>query len=404
MAYRIASGDALLQETWESKLWDESQERDIFSGLVGTYSDKEKTIPDAAVMRVNLQPSANSHTLGLLLDLTGSGVQGAGKTLLNNTESFNTRDYTVYSNDVRHGVDTEQYGFYAHLNEKYGMLRQAQPALSKWYKARRGKHAREGLLQLFSDNLTESPNAQTQGWNKNWLVKNVAATSQPTYDSTLSQFTANIVTALTAAGTSTATALDPQFFTDLEYYITNIWKIKPFADGSYIVTVPSRQAVYLKRMSESTASMTSFAGVQNQSGVEKYVDAAYGQYLMRYGKLNLIVDDRAPIINYDSSTGTPTAYYRDVGSTDDRSDYTNTGSNNVFDIGFVLGAGGLTETISMKPRFDDDITDFNRLKSIGVSMGYGMQATEFDATTASDTTRINQSSAVFAAYSGTFTS
>mgnify|MGYP000190368462 CR=1 FL=1 len=44
-----------------------------------------------------------------------------------------------------------------------------------------------------------------------------------------------------------------------------------------------------------------------------------------------------------------------------------------------------------------------QLKDIGMSTTYGIQATEFDADTATDSTRIGQNSAVFAAYSGTAT-
>jgi len=407
MAYRIDQTDALLQQSWENKLWEESQERDIFTGLVGTYSDKKEMLTDSAVMRVNMPEGANSHTIGLILDLTGSGRQGAGKVLVGFTESFDTRKYQVYANDVRHGVDTEQYGRYAQLNSPYKILEKANPALGKWLKARRGKHAREALLELYSDNLIETPSSQTQGWNKNWLVKNVAHSAQPTYDSTLATFTANITTALVAAGTAAAAQADIRFFTDLEYFIATQWKLMPFDDGTYVVTVPARQAMYLKRFNtgrNAAADFDSFSSHLGDASVAKYVEAAYGQYLMKFGKLHLIADDRAPIVNYNVAAGSITAYYRDVGSTDDRSDITPAaGTDNVYDIGYVIGKGGLTEGVAMRPRYDDDITDFNRLRSVGVSTTYGFQCTEFDADTATDATRINQNSAVCAFYAGAAT-
>jgi len=398
MAYRTTGN--LRQQTWEAKLWNEMQERDFISGMTGTYNDKEQRLADSAIMRVNLQPGANSHTIGMVLDLTGSGRQGAGKNLVGFTEALVTRNYTVRANDVRHGVDTEQYGHYAHLNEKYGILKAVNPLIGKWLSARRGKHARQGMLELISDNLTEAPHSLTAGWNKNWLIKNVAHTSQPTYDSTLATFDGNIQTAMSAAGTGTAAQVDVNFFTDLQFYITTKWKLQPFDDGKYIVTVPSRQAVYLKRLA---ATDESFANYMKDANVPKYVDAAYGQYLMPIGKLHLIEDERSPIVDYDTSSGTLTAYYRDVGSTDDRASQVNGTNNRIFDIGMVFGKSALTETVSMRPRFDDDITDFNRLRSIGVSTTYGFQATEFDADTGTDSTRIGQNGGVWAAYSGAAT-
>lgn len=401
MGYRIGQSDALLQRGWNSTLWDESQERDIYSGLVGTFSGKKNEgLSDAAIMRVALSPSENDRTLGLCLDLVGAGQQGAGKTLVGKTEALRTRKLRVYSNDVRHGVDNEMYGFYAHLNAKYGMIEMAQPKLSKWLKARRGKHARQAVIENFSDNLTEAPTSQTMNWNKNWLVKNVAEGSQPTYDSTAATFQASIQAALTLAGTTDAALADSKFFTYLEYWCVNKWKIEPMADGSYLFIIPSRSAVYLKDIQNTGG----YANIMKSTQSQKYIDAAYGSYLTKIGKFHIIEDERAPIINNSSADGSLTAYYRDVGGTDNRSSYTNaTATNNVFDLGIVLGKSGITETISMKPRFDDELTDFNRLKSIGMSTGYGFQATEFDADTATDSTRINQGSAVVAFYSGSFT-
>lgn len=399
MAYRIAGTDALLQQTWEDILWEESQEQDIFTGLSGTFSDDDGNLPDSIVQRVNLAPGINQSTIGMVLDLVGAGRQGAGINLVGYTETMVTRKFTVYCNDVRHGVDTEQYGLFAHRNEAYGILKKVNPLLGKWIKGRRGKHIREALLETVSDNLNASPTSLTNKWNKNIMVKNTALTLQPTYDSTLATYTANIVAALSNAGTSSSANIDTNFFVTLEYYVTNVWKLMPLDDGTYIVTVPARQAVFLKQLQSST----SFAGLQRLSLVQKYVDAAYGQYLMQYGKFHLIVDDRAPVINYNTSTSVLTTAYRDVGSTDNRSSYTNAGSNRVFDVGFILGKAAVTETIAMKPRYDDDITDFNRLRSIGVSTTYGYQITEFDAETATATSRKAQNAGVWLAYSGNLT-
>lgn len=398
MAHRFATTDALAVRTWQAELWSEMQERDIFSGLVGTYNDKAQTIPDAPIMRVNLEKGSYRHTIGLLKELTGSGRQGAGVTLKGHTETLVTRKFDCYANDVRHGVNAERFGLFAHMNEKYALLEQNNALLTRWFQARKGKHMRQALLENCSDNLELSPTSLTSGWNKNWLIKNVAWSSQPSYDSALATFTGNLITALSGCGySSTDSVLDANFFTDLEHYITDIWKIEPFNDGTYIVTIPSRQAVYIKRLNSSGESLADMGRLTND---KRYIDSAYGQNLFQIGRLRLIVDNRNPIVNYNTTAGSLTAYYRDVGTTDDRASYTPSSVNRVFDIGFVLGKKALTETWAMKPREDEEVDDIGRLLEIGYSMTYGFQGTEFDADTQSDTSRINQSSAVIAMYAG----
>ena len=200
MGYRIANGEALLQQTWDAALTEESQEGDILAGMTGTYSESNQKVPDSAIMRVMLKAGANSHTVGLLMDLTGAGRQGAGVALTGFTESMDTRKFTVNANDVRHGVNLDNFGLYAHRNEPYKLMEAVNGQLSKWLSARRGKHMRQAVVEQCSDNLETSPTSLSSGWNKNILVKNVADTGQPAYDSTLAQHTANLNQALSDAG------------------------------------------------------------------------------------------------------------------------------------------------------------------------------------------------------------
>ena len=399
MGYRIANGEALLQQTWDAALNEESQENDIMTDMTGTYSDSTRKIPDAAIMRVMMKPGANSHTLGLLMDLTGAGRQGAGVALTGFTESMDTRKQTVYANDVRHGVNIDNFGLYAFRNEPYKLMEEVNGLLSKWLKGRRGKHMRQAMLEKVSDNLETSPTSLTAGWNKNIIVKNVADGSQPTYDSTLADYTSNLNTALSSAGTTSAANLDISFFTHLEYYVTTQWKLKPMEDGTYICTVPARQARYLKVL-DGTESIS---GLMRTTLSTKVAEQAWAQTLPQIGKLRLLVDDRAPIINRNSATGVLTAAYRDVGSTDERSSYTNTGNNTVWDVGMVFGKGAIIEAIMMKPRYDEDLTDIGRLKDVGMSTTYGFQVNEYDDDTATDSTRKAQSGGVYLSYSGTAT-
>lgn len=399
MSVRIANGDALLQRSWEAMLWEESQEQDIFTALTGTYSDSDRKMPDGIVNRVMLKPGMNSHTIGMLLDLVGAGIQGAGKNLTGNLEDMVLRNFQVYANDVRHGVNIEQYGLYAHRNAAYDMAEKSNFLLGRWLKARRGKHFRQAALERVSDNLEQAPTSLTSGFNMNILIKNITAAQQPTYNSTLATYTGNILTALDNAGTAAAAQLDADFWSALEYYVTVVWKLQPLDNGTYIVTIPAKSAVYLKQISNTDGLL----GLSRTAYVEELSRKTFQQVLFQIGKFVIVVDDRAPIMVYNTTNSTITPYYRDVGSTDDRSSYSQGGANRVFDVGFVLGKAAITETISMRPRYDDDFTDLNRLRDIGMSTTYGMQVTEFDADTATSSTRIAQNCGVFMGYAGTLT-
>ena len=399
MAHRLSGSDALLKEGWETEVQLESQERDVLEVVSGTYVEKDQRVPDGIMMKVKLEPGETQRTIGLLRDLVGAGVQGAGQPITNYAESMVTRDFTVTANDVRHLVDNERFGLYAHRNSYLKLMEKSTPMLGRWMKYRRGKHKRQALIERISDNLEEAPTSLTSGWNKNILVKNVAHDSQPDYDSTLSTFTGNINTALNTAGETTAAMFDADFFTDLIYYVTSVWKMVPLDNGTYICLVPARQWVYLSRLSNTDG----IAGLKRTAFVEELSKQSFQQVLGQIGPLVLVVDERAPIIVRNTATGSLTAYYRDVGSTDDRSSYTNTGNNRVYDAMIVLGKGALCETIAMQPRFDDDLIDVGRKILLAISATYGYSLVEYDATTATDSTRIAQNAGWALAYSGALT-
>lgn len=406
MSYRLGNADALLQESWDADLREESQEQDIFTGLTGTFSEDERgngKMADGIIQRVNLKPGMTKHTIGLLKDLVGAGRQGAGKVLRGYLESPDTAKFTFQVNDIRHGVENELFGLYAQRNIPYDIMNRVMNKnnglLAKWRKARRGKHIRQATLQGFSDNLVEAPTSEVLRWNKNFLVKNVAQATQPTYDSTLADFETNIKAAFTAAGTTTAASMDAGFFSALEYWVTNVWKLEPMENGKYILTIPARQAVYMKDLSDTT----SYQRIKGSLLSEQIAGKTLMQVLGDVGKFILVVDERSPIINWNTSSGVLTAAYRDVGRTDDRTAYTNDGTSRVFDIMGIYGKAAITEGISMAPRYDTQLDDIGRLEEIGMSMTEGYSITEYDDDTATDSTRIAQNCAVMAFYSGTIT-
>jgi len=201
------------------------------------------------------------------------------------------------------------------------------------------------------------------------------------------------------AGTTSSAQPTAGYFNKIDYYATAVWKTEALNDGSYIVLVGSRLKTYLMNLSD-TASL---ASLQRTALSQKYVDMAFGNVMGQIGNCVLIEDPRYPILVRDTADTSVTAYYRDVGSTDDRTSYSNTGTTTVYDVMPVLGKGALTIGRMMRLRYDDELSDVGRIRELVASQTYGCKVTEFDNTTQTDTSRIGQNCGLAVAYSGTVT-
>jgi len=187
---------------------------------------------------------------------------------------------------------------------------------------------------------------------------------------------------------------------NLEYIVANSWKAEPMANDTYIFLCSGRTARRLRDMTNSNSLIEKWRTTLSDKIAGMTTQAVLGQI----GKFIIVVDDRAPIIVRDTADSSLTAYYRDVGRTDARiAAFSNSGTKTTYDVSFVIGMAGLTETISMLPRYDDDTFDIGKTQVIGMSTTYGFQVTEFDADTQTSTSRIGQNMGVVLDYSGNLT-
>lgn len=391
----------LLQRFWNAKLQQESVVVDPFMMFEGRYNDKTKQMPDGIKIHVDLK-GKRSGVLTLLKRLSGAGVTGRS-TLIGNEVDQDTRELIVYANELRHAVNSEQYGIDANEKSPYRLLEAIQPQLSFWLQEMKGKYMREAIVEKFSVNLTVAPISQTKTLNENILVKNVAMTQagQPDYTvASNAAYIEDIGDALTAAGTTSAALWDVTFLSRIQYWATVTKKIVPLDNGRYVVMVPSRQAAFLKDP-QNTESL--FAVFQNSHITELTKQWGYDQYLGSFGKLDLFEDPRSPVMDLTGSDGTwaIAVKYKRAGDDDDR---TST-SGVVFDVGMILGKGGLIETEYEAAHFEDEVQDYNMIKGIGIAVGLGYQRTVFynDASSETRASTINQSSGLLLAYAGGLT-
>ncbi len=398
--YRVTS--TLQQRFWDNKLRMESVCADPFQMFEGTYNDKTKQMPNGIKIHVDLK-GKRSSVISLLKRLSGSGVTGRD-TLIGNEVDQDTRELIVYANELRHAVNSEQYGIDANEKSPYRLLEAIQPQLSFWLQEMKGKYMREAVVEKFSVNLTAAPISATKVFNENILVKNVAMTTagQPNYTGSAdaAAYLEDLGDALTAAGTTSAALWDVTFLSRIQYWATVEKKIVPLDNGRYVVLVPSRQAAFLKDP-QNTESL--FGVFKDSHLVELTKSWGYDMYLGSFGQLDMFEDPRAPLFDLTGSDGSwaVAVKYKSAGDDDGR---TST-SGVVFDVGMILGKGAVIETEYESVHFEDEVQDYNMIKGIGIATGMGYQRAVFynDATSETRASTINQGSGLLICYAGALT-
>jgi len=379
------AGTPLEQTSWNNQLIMKSKTRDVYQDFAGTFSDNKKMLPNGIQTTVNLGPSKHSHVVGLLLDIEGDGVMGR-ESQIGKEKDQELKELIVYSNDLSQAVNTQRYGIDAHDKKAYRVLEMVNPQLSLWHKEIEGKATREGLLQRYSSNLLVAPTNLVQRWNENIFIKGVTFANQPVYDSTNASYETNISGATTGGSGG---QWDVTFLNALIHEITVIKAIQPLDNERYVVTVPSRQAMFLK----DPGSANSIAGLFKDSHVREAGENAYKYYLGSYGPMDLYEDPRAAVVNI--TAGALVAQYKGAGTDDTRYSI---GTGTDFDVSFVHGKGSYMKAIHEALHFEEEIQNYKKIVGVGAFTGYGINRTVFDdVDSPSDTSQINQNSiAIFA--------
>lgn len=380
--------EQLIQEDWQDKLVEQTRTGDVYSDLAGTFVEGSRTVPDAIVMNLPLRPGIYKHTIGLMLDLTGPGVNGPTDQEGNEVDQ-DLKWFIAYSNDYSQAVNTEQYGISAHQKKAYGIIEWVTRQLGTWHKQKAGLKMRQALVQVVDDDLTVAPTSRTQRFNSNIFIKGIDIESeQPVYDSTVVDYGNNIGDALELAG---VTDWDVTFLNNILEFARRT-SIQPYMGSRYVVTIPSFQATPL--LDPSVAG--SFAGLQRDTFVKEIAREAWdNSYLSTYGGvIDIFTDESSPMITAAGSTGswTLSVTYDQMGTDDDRP---TTGTR--YDAGGLLGKSALVWAEHESTHTEEDPQNYGKRKGVGAFRGAGANLLEFDVGTETDTSRRNQNSALLLA-------
>lgn len=383
MSLRLStSNTALIQKFWNSKLQRDSHLDDPYTDIMGVLADERKPLPESAITKIIAPKGTRQHTMGLLKHLSGFGAEGRDD-ILGNEEDQAVRQITLYANEVKHAVNTDQYGVDAIDKEAYNILATVQPQLSFWHKERKGKYFREAACELFSSNLEKAPTSQTQHINKNVMIAGTALASQPAYDTVAGgTFDNNIQTAVTAIGTTTASQMSISLLNDvIEFCVSR--QIEPVnMDGrpKWVLMVSTASAKLLRAPGTSGQLGNMYVNADARGGNNKAIKAVIGDY----GPLILIEDPRSPRATIASNT--VTFGYYDVGSTDGRAALGTT----VWDANIILGKGALGLLEAEALHFEDEVQAYGQSVGVGAFATYGIQAMEFGLDTATAASQHNK--------------
>ena len=115
---------ALVPKIWTKKVWHE--------GLKESFFDKFTAIDGSNVVHKNKDlegVKGDAVTFGLMMNLTGSGVEGNRATLAGNEEALNIYDFTVNTQLVRNAVSRFEAD---DQKTQYDMLKEIKGALKQW--------------------------------------------------------------------------------------------------------------------------------------------------------------------------------------------------------------------------------------------------------------------------------
>jgi len=363
---------------------------DIFVQLSENYYEKARqAIPDSIYMTVSdVQTYEHSHRLGMIMPLSGAATYGNLTSQVSREENQVTKSVTIYKNDVSHAVTNQLFGIDAQDKKYYALLERETEQLGKYFKELKGVHIRQALLERYSENLfLASPTSTivSRQWTPNWYIKGIANTSQPTFSQTNQTFTNNIVRALNNQGNSNL--LDFKYLLALQNYALYQRLIKQAKNGGkggsvgYVVTVPERQAVFLRdpTIDNSFGDQWVRYNRMNDEAMN------WPNVLGRFGNMLLCEDPRNPTLLPGGSAApySLTAGYLFPGLNDQRSNATN-----AKDVGFLIGLNAIIDWNAEPLHYEiENANTYGKRRGHGAFGTYGVQNCQYDLDTTSATSR-----------------
>jgi hypothetical protein len=396
---KITAYDKILQER--------ALPEDIFFTFGGNYSDKKKTIPNGIFMKIpGEMAQAYKALFPLLMPLSGAPEYGIGTDPISNAEQQVLKEFVAYYNDWDKSVKNFLYGIEAIQVSAYDILGKVTPQISLFLKEMFGYWMRYTLINGYSPNLLASPTSLSVVPHPNTLIAGLSATSlQPSenYTNNTALMASIIAASMEACPAGTGGGLTPKTIRSaLDYFTTNSSKpLKPLDFGGkpmFILTVPTSQKSFLLDPSISGSLGSVWQAVSRYMGQD---EASLPQFLGVVDNVILIHDPRAPIaVPYGTGSGSSTASatnavyvdeYLLPGLNDNR---TSLGTTNVMEACFFLGRGAVADLEPQPSHYEIELQMTKKYQVKNAAGSRGFNRMDYDYSTATSTSKINQSSGI----------
>jgi hypothetical protein len=387
-------------KAWDKILAMRALPEDIFFRLGGNYSTALKNIPDGIYMKVpSTANQAHSITFPLLMPLSTDAEYGTGTDPLSNAEQQALRQFTAYYNDYDKSVKSTNYGIEYIDGAPYGLMEKITPLIATYLKEMYGYWMRYALINGISPNLQASPVSGSVVPHPNTLCVGLPKGNQPAelYSATAATFASTIAAAMAGISAGTSGALNVNMILASADYFTFNKILQPLTiAGSqvYILTVPTSQRSYLMNPSSSGQLGTTWEAVSRYANKDI---ADLPQVLGQVGNVVLVEDPRAPTAQvYGTGSGTnvnssTNAIYTDFYLKPGLNDVRSTG---VYEACFFLGQGAVADVEPEPAHYEQEYQYLKKTIIKGAMGSRGFNRMDYDKSTATDTSKINQSSGV----------
>lgn len=367
--------------------------QDCFASSVADviYTGKGKvTVPDSIVMRIDAAPTgAKTVTMPIKDPIRGLPRAGTGEKQAGYEVGQKVRYITAHYNEYSQAIATETWGVNFNDVDKFGLYREANPDLAKYFEEVTGRQYREASLETVTYELTKAGSDLTKNWNPNVFVANIDPWSQPAYDADVATYTNNIITAMQIADTGTNGVnanLSIQFLDAVLNYARVSKRIKPIstsAGNGYLLVLPSNAMSSISSAVGELGNLWRDVTSLTKEAIE------YPGLVGMYKQLLIVEDDRNPTLTAtytDATSGLLAPSYVQPGNDDLRNlEVYNTATNPTWSVGGLYGQAAFCDWTVRALHWEDQIEEYGKEKGIG---GFTERGVEL-ALVRSDTLAVN---------------
>lgn len=426
---------ALRRIAWKSKYKEDSVRPSIFTEVKTIFKVvageiniiKPGILLDVSDIGKRDVGGGQSVRCALRTPLQNAPQEGTGADMLGNEDETDLYYMTFYYNEIKKAVKYNTWGYDHNDTDYLNYIEGYSSIMGNFWKELDDHRFQTTLLMGCSNELTAAPVSQTQKFNKNWAIPNLATSSYPTWDvdtitrtngavdstgyypnryySGAGTFVENIAAALMAgAGTgATSTALlDVDAIHEIHAYVEDEHVVEPIMmDGvpSYILKVPPKVYDWMANPN-NTGSLGAY-----WQNVKDYITEDRMRLPGEIGRLLnswvVVKDPRCPTLTVSGSAGSYvlTPGYIRPGNNDDRNNaaWSNTSgaTNYAFDICTLMGANALGRYTKDGLVMDlIETTEYKKREGRGSYKGCGIMLPEYDKGTPTSTTQIQRGSLV----------